>query len=69
MSTKRRVVTAASPEVKTRGKRRKVSVSRRATAPRFPAYIHSTLGTTRATVFVHFAQVNRALCSARQGRL
>lgn len=67
MSTKRRVAAAASPEVKTRGKRRKVSVSRRAMAPRFLAYTYSTLGTTRATVFLHLAQAHRALRSSRQG--
>lgn len=44
MSTKRRVAAAASPEVKTRGKRRKVSVSRRAMAPRFLAYTIQYIG-------------------------
>lgn len=39
MSTKRRVAAAASPELRTRGKRRKVSVSRRSLALRAPTYM------------------------------
>lgn len=39
MSTKRRVAAAASPEMRTRGKRRKVTVSRRVLAPRVPTYM------------------------------
>lgn len=63
MSTKRRVAAAASPEMRTRGKRRKVSVSRRVLAPPSPDLHDET--TRDAQNAVHLGQSNPlAYCCA-----